>query len=1150
MSKNTVRKISNAFSTGGGGVNFEQKVQAMFLLSLLVDGFCPAMNEQTKSVWFQAKMQYDVDDLAVFTYRGQAEGKLLCQIKHSITISETNQTFQEVITAAWSDFQKDNFDRDNDRIALGTAQIAYKSQQALKFLHAQAEASGDEKQFADRVYHTNSSNDDNKKALAAIASCIEKANDGKPTDLELWKFCKCFILLLFDVDCEESINKALSISLIKCNSTEKADLVWSRLVEYAGCCNQTAANISLQNIDREILDLFSNQESIQPLPSPLEKIDLFIPMLALIGSWDEKNEFDRQIVEKISNMEYSEFESRARSLLCQNDEYLKLENGIWKVLHKEELLEQCKTMIFDDCVNRLMQAAQTVLSQRSQRVISPNPYYIETSGEYDNSKMLRKSLAKSLCWIKKSLPELSRCNRTDIEGSIYKLVRAILKDGDWIMWASLQDCLQDIAELLPDEFLKKIEWSTIYKPQEILRLFPKSGNSITQPNYISHILWAIEALAWSPDYLISAISALGLLATLPYEKTNWTNTPINSIVSILLPWHPQTLADSEKRKNALRCLKNDNPSVFWKVLVKLLPNQTRTTSGNAKPEYLLLEVPEKIEITKAEVYEQYAFNLELAVEISKDKIEKLSILAKQIRYMKEPTLLAYLDCIERKREFANERELFTLWLNLRKQIVQPDLKEGTAVCRQIDRIQSLIQSIEPKDIRVKYQKLYLENEYVPDEDFRTHWKTLEHKKNIAVKNIFDQFGAEETEKFGHEVKNMYDVAQKLGSSLNQGEMSSIIDGYCAGQLSLQFYIPCISAFVHNQGLEKLMETSLVQKDTKEILETLSKIPFSLDLYNVIKQLLPNETAYWENAAVAYAYNEDESEELKLIVDNFTKCKRYVDVVNIVGRSELGKLFTAQRIYDMLWLAGTEKSIGIETVDDYAARNLIGWLQKQDDVALELECDIEFIYLPLLDEYSEVQPHALNTRLSNDPDYFCSLIELFYKKHSEEKHQIKLNEGMRERLWVILLEYKVTPGVDWNGKFHENVFQSWMASVKAWSLENDRYEVAMQTVGSGFAYAELNDEKLPPQVIMEELNKAGNEELRRGYDVGIVNQRGVHTIDPEGKPELELAADYEMRAELAEKKGYSRYAELLRGIADQYRREASHNITRARREAEE
>ena len=62
MAKNSISKISNAFSTGGGGVNFEQQIQAMFLLSLLIDGFCPAMNEQTKKVHFQAKhLGYDID---------------------------------------------------------------------------------------------------------------------------------------------------------------------------------------------------------------------------------------------------------------------------------------------------------------------------------------------------------------------------------------------------------------------------------------------------------------------------------------------------------------------------------------------------------------------------------------------------------------------------------------------------------------------------------------------------------------------------------------------------------------------------------------------------------------------------------------------------------------------------------------------------------------------------------------------------------------------------------------------------------------------------------------------------------------------------------------------------------------------------------
>lgn len=94
MAKNSISKISNAFSTGGGGVNFEQQIQAMFLLSLLIDGFCPAMNEQTKKVHFQAKhLGHDVDDLVVITYRNQSEGKMACQIKHSITATEKDKTY-------------------------------------------------------------------------------------------------------------------------------------------------------------------------------------------------------------------------------------------------------------------------------------------------------------------------------------------------------------------------------------------------------------------------------------------------------------------------------------------------------------------------------------------------------------------------------------------------------------------------------------------------------------------------------------------------------------------------------------------------------------------------------------------------------------------------------------------------------------------------------------------------------------------------------------------------------------------------------------------------------------------------------------------------------------------------------------------------
>lgn len=123
-------------------------------------------------------------------------------------------------------------------------------------------------------------------------------------------------------------------------------------------------------------------------------------------------------------------------------------------------------------------------------------------------------------WIKKTLPELSKCNQSKVESFIYGFVRKILEDGEWITWVSLRDCLSYIAELAPDLFLKKIEWCTIYKQQEMLSLFPKSKDSIMQNNYITEVL-GNRSIAWSPDYLVSSITTLGLLEILSYEKTNW-----------------------------------------------------------------------------------------------------------------------------------------------------------------------------------------------------------------------------------------------------------------------------------------------------------------------------------------------------------------------------------------------------------------------------------------------------------------------------------------------------------------------------------------------------------------------------------------------------------------------------------------------------
>lgn len=617
-------------------------------------------------------------------------------------------------------------------------------------------------------------------------------------------------------------------------------------------------------------------------------------------------------------------------------------------------------------------------------------------------------------------------------------------------------------------------------------------------------------------------------------------------LSILLPWYPQTMADLEKRKNALKCLKTDNPRVFWSTLKKLLPNKTRSTSGNPRPKYLKLEIPEEVKVTNAEANECYVYLVELAVDTARNENEKLVELIDQLGYMYEPTLTDYLECLENCFEFGTDENTFEVWLKLRECMARIEPTEGKVIYKQIDRIRQLIEKMEPTDIRVKHREWYLGNRYLFDKgNYANRWKMLEDKKLSAVKEIFDEYGSEEVERFGCAVKNVHDVANKLGRFLRPNEMSSIIEKCFIGILSKEFTINCLISFVYTQGAEKLLETSLCQMEDEFMLEILSKIPFSLQLLDVINQVLDDDTAYWEKGAMPYSCYD--AEELKIIVEKLVVCKRYVTAVNIIGDSECEAVINAECIYKLMKLAGTEESIGVETLDDYAVQKIIGWFQQQEDIDLELRSDIEFIYLPMLDEYSEVRPRALNTRLSLEPEYFCSLIELFYKERNGEKREIELNKSLSDRLYEILFQFKVIPGIDWNGNFDAKRFDYWMKTVKTWSRDNDRYEVAMHTVGSGLSYAELDEDKLPQTAIIEELNRVENEELRRGYYLGIINQRGVHWIDPEGKPELELAEDYENRANIAESRGYSRYAGVLRVVVDEFRREARRNALRARNE---
>ena len=80
-----------------------------------------------------------------------------------------------------------------------------------------------------------------------------------------------------------------------------------------------------------------------------------------------------------------------------------------------------------------------------------------------------------------------------------------------------------------------------------------------------------------------------------------------------------------------------------------------------------------------------------------------------------------------------------------------------------------------------------------------------------------------------------------------------------------------------------------------------------------------------------------------------------------------------------------------------------------------------------------------------------------------------------------------------------------------------------------------------QAAARALNARDAEEMRRGFCTEAYNSIGVRFVDPTGKPERELATDWQKKAEALENAGFARFAAVLRELSMSYEREAKRII---------
>ncbi|MGA2548432.1 MAG: hypothetical protein ABSF43_17970 [Rectinemataceae bacterium] len=133
-----------------------------------------------------------------------------------------------------------------------------------------------------------------------------------------------------------------------------------------------------------------------------------------------------------------------------------------------------------------------------------------------------------------------------------------------------------------------------------------------------------------------------------------------------------------------------------------------------------------------------------------------------------------------------------------------------------------------------------------------------------------------------------------------------------------------------------------------------------------------------------------------------------------------------------------------------------------------------------------------------------------------------------------------PGLKSDGSFEGEVFAAWMEAVKRECSSTGHLEVAMTMVGHVLIYAPPDPDGLwINRSVADVLDAKDSGDMREGFRTELFNSRGVHFVEPTGKPERELADKYCAQADAAENAGYSRLATTLKELATSYRQEAEH-----------
>jgi hypothetical protein len=875
----------------------------------------------------------------------------------------------------------------------------------------------------------------------------------------------------------------------------------------------------------------------------------------LAGKWKGNNVADREAMEMLVGKAYGEWIETTRAETLRPDTPLIQRDESWKLLSRGEAWSALGARITDEDLDRFQKVALRVLSEKDPQFTLPKDDRLFSEKKLAHSKALREGVSETLAMLGARPQALPSCSQGMPEVTAAAVVRRLLKNADWITWASLNAELPLLAEAAPNAFLDATEEALVDPERSVfVQLFQQEGSGFGGWNYVTGVLWALETLAWHPDYLPRVTMLLGDLASID-PGGSWANRPNNSLVDIYLPWHAQTLASLEQRQAALEGLLREHPNIGWKVLLRLLPNAHGVTTGTRKPAWRpFISSSWKETVTVGEYWNQVRAYAEMCTRVAATQLPKLVELVDRLADIPDPAHSEILRHLASPSIISlPEQDRLPLWESLQdltskhKQFADA---QWAMRSEQIARIDAVADALAPKSSDLANRRLFTERDfdlYEDTEDFEAEREKLDRKRVKAVDEILKREGPEGVIRFAKTV----DSPRKVGDALGSIESEQVENFLLPSLLnepdrSVQ---QLVASFVWRRywslkwpWVERFTNSGW---PTEQLLSLLLLVPAEPEVWRQAEKLLGSKAAdYWKKVHLnPWGLEKDDLLEAAQKLSLNGRPAAAIDCLYLLSHKKAPiPLSLATDVLLGALNEGDQKDI-----NQNHASEVITWLQESSPRDSEELFRIEWAYLPLLNRLHGGQPKVLEERLASDPAFFREVIAAVFRSDREPKGErgevTEEQKRIAQNAYSLLHGWRTLPGSLPDGSFDGKKFSEWLDKAKELTKESGHLRIAMDQLGQALAHAPADPSGLwIHKAIAEALDSRDVPEMRKAFTTGLFNLRGVHGFT-HGEEEKKIAAAYRDKASALTAHGFHRVADEVRRLAEGYERDAERESKR-------